>query len=90
MRWFLACNFGVFDIAVVFLHYLAKLLLVLLAMTCWCEVLVPLVWFGILSSLWVSLGLPHICHVVSPNPYFKSAVWDAWNARVARISPQTR
>ena len=33
--------------------------------------------------MWVRPGLPHLCQLASPYQFFKSAVWDAWCAKVA-------
>ena len=36
------------------------------------------------ECIWVGRGLPVLCHLASPRTYFKSAVRDAWSAKVAR------
>ena len=35
------------------------------------------------QCVWVTPGLPHLCQLASPYQFFKSAVWDAWCAKIA-------
>ena len=36
------------------------------------------------ECVWVRPGLPMLCHLAPPFQYFKSAVRDAWSAKVAQ------